>query len=195
MVFTENQAKSAHQYLSGCAEVLKVNHIVGPILNDPNFFIWSGSCYSYNHHYGKHGLILHTSEVTEMCLLINKCFNYQIDTNKLFLSAFFHDVGKLRDYKPTNEDLTEWGPDDHKYKIHHVSRSLVMWNEAAKLHNLSQETIDEVAHVILSHHGQREWGSPVSPQTKMAWLLHLCDGISARLDDCERNPKKWKESK
>ena len=43
---------------------------------------------------------------------------------------------------------------------------------------------DEVLHAILSHHGRREYGSPVSPSTRIAWLLHLCDSISARMFDC-----------
>ena len=42
---------------------------------------------------------------------------------------------------------------------------------------------DEVLHCILSHHGQRAWGSPVAPKSIEAWILHLCDGLSARADD------------
>jgi len=48
------------------------------------------------------------------------------------------------------------------------------------------EMHDEVLHAILAHHNLREWGSPISPATRTAWLLHLCDSISARMDDGER---------
>jgi 23S rRNA maturation-related 3'-5' exoribonuclease YhaM len=46
-----------------------------------------------------------------------------------------------------------------------------------------------ITHNILSHHGMREWGSPVAPATKEAWILHLCDNMSARLDDCNKHDK------
>jgi 3'-5' exoribonuclease len=39
-------------------------------------------------------------------------------------------------------------------------------------------------HVILSHHGRREWGAPVLPRTPEALLLHYCDVMSASLHKC-----------
>jgi 23S rRNA maturation-related 3'-5' exoribonuclease YhaM len=51
---------------------------------------------------------------------------------------------------------------------------------------MEQSEIDEVTHAILSHHGQREWGSPVRPATKLAWILHTCDMMSARVNDCDK---------
>ena len=44
---------------------------------------------------------------------------------------------------------------------------------------------EDVLHVILSHHGNRLAGSPVAPKTREAWIIHLCDGISARLYDAD----------
>jgi 23S rRNA maturation-related 3'-5' exoribonuclease YhaM len=43
---------------------------------------------------------------------------------------------------------------------------------------------DNVLHAIIAHHAWREWGSPCTPDTRLAWLLHLCDSLSARLNDC-----------
>ena len=42
-------------------------------------------------------------------------------------------------------------------------------------------------------HGQREWGSPVMPKSRVAWLLHLSDGISARMADCETTDHVYQE--
>jgi 23S rRNA maturation-related 3'-5' exoribonuclease YhaM len=70
--------------------------------------------------------------------------------------------------------------------IHHISRSGLVWCQAAQNAGWNQPDIDEVWHCILSHHGMKEWGSPVAPQTRMAWLLHLADGLSARLDDFDK---------
>jgi 3'-5' exoribonuclease len=113
--------------------------------------------------------------------------NKSVDGKKLYLAALFHDAGKMWDYKPTNDEYTEWTSVPHKDLIHHISRSALVWNEAATASKWSEEDKDEITHCILSHHGMREWGSPVQPRTRMAWLLHLCDGISARVDDCDKH--------
>jgi 3'-5' exoribonuclease len=44
---------------------------------------------------------------------------------------------------------------------------------------------EEVLHAILSHHGMRQWGSPVAPKSRLAWLLHLADSMSARMADAD----------
>jgi 23S rRNA maturation-related 3'-5' exoribonuclease YhaM len=39
---------------------------------------------------------------------------------------------------------------------------------------------DAVIHCMLSHHGRREWGSPVEPVTPEAYILHVADMLSSR---------------
>jgi 3'-5' exoribonuclease len=124
---------------------------------------------------------------------------YPINKKVLFLGALFHDYGKVRDYE---KDLHgDWCKTQHARRIHHVSRSALWWQKSWDLyqdfyHNgssssagkemqLTDEEAEEVLHVILSHHGRREWGSPVAPNSREAWIVHLCDGMSARLNDCE----------
>jgi 23S rRNA maturation-related 3'-5' exoribonuclease YhaM len=86
-----------------------------------------------------------------------------------------------------NEEYTKWKGTEHKRTIHHISRSAITWNRACAFHEFDYgKYADSVTHNILSHHGQREWGSPVMPKTKAAWLLHLCDGISARMNDADK---------
>lgn len=162
--------------------------IASVVLDNPKFSIWSGSSRPDQHHYGRGGLAVHVSEVVDLCLLNNSysCYKFNIDSKALFLAALFHDAGKMWDYEPTNEDCTEWKSSGHKYKIHHISRSALVWADAVKITNSCQDIEDDVLHAILSHHGQRAWGSPVEPKTKLAWMLHLCDGISARMDDCDK---------
>jgi 3'-5' exoribonuclease len=86
--------------------------------------------------------------------------------------------------------MIEWESTDHKYKIYHITRSNLIWNEMGKKYNLTQDYIDEVSHAILAHHGRLEWKSPVEPQTELAWLLHLSDNLSARM--CDANTRKIK---
>ena len=117
-----------------------------------------------------------------------------IDKRLLFLAALFHDAGKQYDYYRittpkhpfAKEKIVQWKNTEHKRKIHHISRSGILWSKAADKYGVSEEDHDQVLHCILSHHGRRDCGSPVSPKGKMAWLLHLTDSISARMDDADQ---------
>jgi 3'-5' exoribonuclease len=167
--------------LKELAAYFKVECLCKIVLEDKRFPHWSGSSKPEQHHYGSGRLIEHTLEVVELCLQNNKFFppNKQVEEHKVFLAALFHDVGKMWDYEWT--DSSGWGGSWHKRNIHHISRSALVWNQVAIEHNL--EYADEILHAILAHHGLREWGSPVAPNSRLAWLLHLCDGLSARMDD------------
>lgn len=157
------------------------------VLEDERFWGWSASSLINNdpkspklHHYGRGGLATHTTEVVELCL--HNAERYPgVNKRVLFLAALYHDVGKIWDYEFRDG---EWYGNEHKRRIHHIIRSALFWNEVCvKKPNPYSE---DVLHCILSHHGRREWGSPVAPDTKEAWLLHLCDAMSARMDDCLR---------
>lgn len=147
-----------------------------------HFWESSGSGDPKHHHYGDNGLAQHTAEVVAILNTLQLLYP-EVNYDVLILAAIFHDVGKVADY--TKLDSGEWVKNEHARKINHISRSAIVfsgWFE--EVGNSDME--DEVVHCILSHHGRREWGSPVSPKTKEAWLLHLADMISARMDDCEK---------
>lgn len=161
--------------------------LAAPVLENDKFYTWSASSLINNdpskprlHHYGKGGLRGHTFEVIDLCAFNTELYP-TLDKIVLFLAALYHDIGKIWDYE---ERDGEWYSVDHKKEIHHVSRSALVWHETCIKH--PNPYADKVLHCILSHHGRQEWGSPVAPRSKEAWLLHLCDAISARMDDCER---------
>jgi len=175
------------QHLIDRANNLGVYDIASVVIADPLFELWSGSSKEHQHHYGKGGLIQHTCEVVELCFANFNLLKLDVDPIELYLSALFHDCGKMWDYEPINEEYTKWKGTEHKRTIHHISRSAITWNRACAFHEFDYgKYADSVTHNILSHHGQREWGSPVMPKTKAAWLLHLCDGISARMNDADK---------
>lgn len=185
------------QSLRATANSLGLGYAAEYVIDRHGFDVWSGSSKPHLHHYGKGGLAKHTREVVDLCLLNRRHIAPEVNEKELFLAALFHDVGKLWDYGPLNEEMTEWGSVSHKRFIHHISRSALIWQEAVTTirfdNSLTFDQIndidlmqDSVTHCILSHHGQREWGSPVSPGTRAAWILHLCDAMSARMNDCDK---------
>lgn len=177
--------------LRALAEFHNVSHIANTVLDNPKFLVWSGSSKPEQHHYGKGGLIEHTREVVELCLVNNEFFrgvDKHNDNQQVYLAALFHDVGKIWDYEPVDAEYKEWRGGVHKRQVHHIARSAIVWSEASK--GLEHQHQNDVLHAILAHHGLREWGSPVAPATRLAWLLHLCDNLSARMDDCYRIDRK-----
>jgi 3'-5' exoribonuclease len=189
------------QHLIDRANNLGVYDIASVVIADPRFELWSGSSKEHQHHYGKGGLVQHTCEVVDLCFINIAALQLNLDPKEVYLSALFHDCGKMWDYEPHLEDTSDprghdpsykvdynsWHGTEHKRLIHHVSRSVLVWNSACTNHSyMYGEYADAVTHNILAHHGHREWGSPVMPKTKAAWLLHLCDGISARMNDADK---------
>jgi 3'-5' exoribonuclease len=161
--------------------------IANVVLTDPRFRIWSGSSKSNQHHYGDGGLIEHTWEVIKLCRL-NMTFYHSageryFSDKELFLAALFHDAGKMWDYEKVEG---VWRSAEHKRLIHHVSRSAIVWSKAVEMTGTCKDIEDSVLHAILAHHGCREFGSPVAPKTKLAWMLHICDQMSARMNDADK---------
>lgn len=163
-----------------------------PILSDTRFFEQSGSHTSKAHHYGKYGLLLHTWEVCSLVIQNGRFFNSNrtdsVNISELFISALYHDYGKVWDYSinPITKEYETNTETKHRRMVHHISRSAIEWEKIAARLNADEKFTHRVTHNILSHHGRREWGSPVAPLTREAWILHLCDSLSARADDCDR---------
>lgn len=196
------------EYLRALANEYKIYYLCSAVLNDKRFPIWSGSGKPTQHHYGDGGLVIHTAEVVRLCLANNQTLDAGLDEKKLFCAALFHDAGKMWDYERSNNPEIPWQGTEHKRMIHHISRSALIWQKACEnysrvgsdlcfvayqttidwlgIENPSPNGVDEVLHAILAHHGLREWGSPVMPKTKLAWMLHLCDNLSARIDDADK---------
>lgn len=176
------------------ADTWMISHQI--FTNIPQFETWSGAGKPIHHHYGDGGLARHTKEVIDLMFSSDDTLHLNLRPDLIFLAGLFHDIGKVWDYEKADRNLIyydegiksgDWVKTKHARNIHHISRSALVWSQAVNHTGHFQKEHDEILHAILAHHGQREWGSPVMPNTKLAWLLHLCDGISARMDDCEKH--------
>jgi 3'-5' exoribonuclease len=191
------------QKLVSLADSLGENtqRVASQLLENSRFHLWSGSSIASiadspkKHHYGKCGLLIHTYEVVGLCLQMADTFpEYNIDKIELFLAALYHDAGKMYDYERIVKDGVEhFVGAEHKRMIHHISRSALIWHDAIEgIKNDGDDCMefyekyhDSVLHAILAHHGLRTSGSPVAPKSRVAWLVHLCDSISARMCDAD----------
>lgn len=156
--------------------------IANTLLDTPEFKAWPGSIDKHHAHPG--GLAKHTWEVWSLCIdaMFRLALTTQVDVVEVYFAVLFHDAGKLYDYQ--REFPKTWVKSSHCRNIHHVSRSALIWHDAiAPYPEAYNKYHDKVLHAILAHHGQRAWGSPVAPKSQVAWLVHLCDNLSARMND------------
>jgi 3'-5' exoribonuclease len=146
---------------------------------------------SFHHHNYTGGLLEHTLDVWNLADRVCGLYSGRLDRDLLLCGAALHDVGKVNTYRLTTgiSERTDVGELlDHIF----ISASMVsnMWDAAVKgavpAAEAAQAAQDKalLLHIILSHHGTLEWGSPVLPRTAEALLIHHCDMISAGLHTC-----------
>jgi len=143
---------------------------------------------SRHHHNYTGGLIEHTFEVWQLAEKLVEHYAGRLDRDLVLCGAALHDIGKTKSYSLT-AGVSE--PTDVGKLLNHVfvSASMVsnLWDRILPKglkgkkaeHAAQSKTL--LLHIILSHHGKLEWGSPVLPQTFEALLIHHCDQVSASM--------------
>lgn len=131
-----------------------------------------------NHHAYEGGLVEHTVEVAELCEAACR-FCPDLNRDLLVSAALVHDVGKLREY---DNDSPSFERTDVGRLVSHVVLGRDVVREAvSRVPGFPEREALHLEHMVLSHHGQLEWGSPVEPRTLEAVVLSHADLLSARL--------------
>lgn len=132
-----------------------------------------------HHHNYKHGLVEHTLEVVNLVTgIINSQFiGNSVNDDVLIAGALLHDIGKL-DIYDLNGNSATYKQDSRQ--INHITSGL--FKIGIGYNGFPETLLKKITHVIEAHHGQKDWGSVVEPQTKEAWLVHFADNISAHID-------------
>ncbi|HEX5437883.1 MAG TPA: HD domain-containing protein [Gemmatimonadaceae bacterium] len=133
------------------------------------------------HHAKLGGLLLHVWEVTRIARGIAQTMRANVDL--VTAGALLHDVGKVEAYDVSLGGFARTAPG---YLIEHVVLGCLMLEHrlAALDHPLcTEEQRLELEHIILSHHGTLEFGSPVRALTLEAEIVHWADESSAKSND------------
>lgn len=130
------------------------------------------------HHSMRGGLLLHVGEVAWIGRTIARAMRAQVDL--VVAGALLHDIGKVEAYDVTWDGFVRTPAG---FLVEHVVLgSLLLQRRLAEagqdLCTPAQQL--ELQHLILSHHGRLEYGSPVRPLTAEAEILHHADQASAR---------------
>ncbi len=134
----------------------------------------------------RHGLLEHSLTVAQSVSAIAANFP-GIDRDVAVTGALLHDIGKLDAYTtdPLAIDMTDAGKLQGEIPLgYYRVRRLI-----EELPGFPQELAAAVLHIILSHHGALEHGSPVLPCTREATLVHMIDNLGGRLGSFDRLEK------
>ena len=139
------------------------------------------------HHSYNGGLLEHVWSMTRIAGFVAGHYaNYYEDLNPplnksiIVAAAILHDIGKLREleYHPVEARYTKAGS-----LIGHVlmGRDLVR-DAARKVDGFPEETLLLLEHAILAHHGKKEYGAPILPQTIEALIVSFIDDLDAKVN-------------
>ena len=136
------------------------------------------------HHAKLGGLLLHTFEVTSIARQTARTMGpARVNVDLVVAGALLHDVGKVDAYEigPTGFSFTPCG-----LLLGHVVLGTLMLERriaATRAAVCTEGQLLDLQHMVLSHHGALEFGSPVEPMTAEAEIVHWADEASAKATD------------
>ncbi|MEW6489758.1 MAG: HD domain-containing protein [Thermodesulfobacteriota bacterium] len=158
----------------------ELRRLLGSFLDDPKFravFQDAPAAKGFHHAY-LGGLLEHTVGVLRLARALGALYRDRLNLDLLLTGAFFHDIGKVRELsRRPGFDYTEEGA----LLGHIVAGTHMVRDAAARLPGFPPALLLQLEHLILSHHGEKEWGAPVQPQTLEALALHYLDNLDAKI--------------
>jgi 3'-5' exoribonuclease len=138
------------------------------------------------HHPYLSGLLEHTLSLLKLIPKVAE--NYRgVDVDLLLIGGFLHDIGKVYEF---SFDRTVEYTDEGQLLGHLVMEVELVGQKIAKLADFPGNLALLVKHMLVSHHGAYEFGSPKLPQTLEAVILHALDDLDGKIQAIQSLPEK-----
>lgn len=128
----------------------------------------------YKHHGWISGLLEHTLTVTKTCDDITK-HHTGLNRDLLLVGALLHDIGKIDEFETTMQIKVS----DKGNLLGHIPLGIQMLTRKLDSLDISEVTKQKLLHMLISHHGRGEFGSPKVPSFPEALLLYKVDELDA----------------
>jgi 3'-5' exoribonuclease len=129
------------------------------------------------HHAYKGGLLEHTFRVVQLTRKVVRLYP-ELNHDLVLAGAVLHDIGKLK-------ELEGYLSEKNSYEgqlLGHLAQGWEMIRKAAQeIAWDDPRLLTQLEHIILAHHGQLEFGSPVLPQTREALIVHMLDDLEGKI--------------
>ena len=129
------------------------------------------------HHAYRGGFLEHILQIARVGTMLADA--YRANRDIVVAGAILHDIGKLQEL--SYETATSYSRDGNL--IGHIALGLVMVREAvAAIPGFPDPLRAQIEHLVVSHHGSLEFGSPVEPMTIEAFILSMADDLDAKIN-------------
>ena len=134
------------------------------------------------HHAYVGGLLEHTLSVVRLLLTVAE-MHPEMSRDLLVTGGLLHDLGKLDELEG---EMAAQYTDLGRFVGHTVITDRLVTARIAQIEGFSDQLANLLTHMLLSHHGEKEWGAPVEPCTMEACALHYADNLDARVQGYKR---------
>lgn len=134
------------------------------------------------HHAYRGGLLEHKLKMAEVGRYLAR--SYEANEDLVLAGVLLHDIGKLQElhYEPGATTYTRDGN-----LVGHIGLGLILVRETITgISGFPESLRAQIEHLIVSHHGSREHGSPVEPRTVEAFILAMVDELDTRIHQVRR---------
>ena len=133
------------------------------------------------HHAFMHGTLMHTFSMVKMALAIADNYTGFVDKSLLVAATILHDIGKVDELLLAETYLVK------EYSVRgnligHLVMGAGYVREAGLKENVPEEKIMLLEHMLLSHHGQPEYGAAIVPKIAEAQILSAIDMLDSRME-------------
>jgi 3'-5' exoribonuclease len=172
----EEMIAELHEFIDSLNEPWKT--LVSGILLDQDVLMQYANAPAARvmHHAYIGGLLEHTLTMAKTADFLTGVYPY-INRDLLLSGVLLHDFGKTKEYAFNDE----FGFTEDGRMVGHIVRAIVTVELAAAQMDFPEDDLRQLIHLIASHHGTLEWGSPVVPRTIEAVLLHQIDLLDSRM--------------
>ena len=148
--------------------------------NEAQLRVWPAA--QQIHHAYRSGFLEHITKMAEVGRLVARA--YGADEDLVLAGVVLHDIGKLQElaYEGGTGSYTRDGN-----LVGHIALGLMLVRETVNgISGFPSDLRAQVEHLVASHHGTREYGSPVEPKTIEAFILASVDELDAKINQVRR---------
>lgn len=179
---SEFSADDMYNEILKIAESIKddgIKSVVVAILNDykEKLLFWPAAFKL--HHAMRGGLLYHTLSILRMCQYIVTLYPF-LNTDLLFSGAILHDIAKIDEFEVSDSGIATGYSVEGNLLGHLVKGAIIVDRYCEKL-SIENETRILLEHMLISHHGEPEFGAAVRPMFIEAEVLCSLDTLDAKI--------------